>query len=119
VLGSLRRYDVQGQWAFALTMIALAPCAVALWLGLRNFDATMGRIIYGSQGRFLPAFVACVLLSLGPAGVAFVLGLNSAGQRRNIHSQRSWLAFFVGGAIFTLDLILLIAFYMLRLERPV
>ncbi len=119
MLGSLRRYDVQARYALVLAVASALPCLAALWLSWARFDAALGRIIYGSHGRFVPAFVGCVVLSLAPATIGFVLGLSSAGQRRNDQSSRSWLGFFVGGAILTLDLVLLIAFFMLRLERPI
>ncbi|MGH8597522.1 MAG: hypothetical protein ACREXT_12765, partial [Gammaproteobacteria bacterium] len=115
-LGSLRRYDVQAKYAFALAMVSIVPSVAALWMGWRRFDADLGRIIYGSQGRFVLAFVGCVLLSMGPAALGFVMGWSSAGQRRNDQSSRSWIAFFVGGGVLTLNVVLLIAFYMLRLK---
>ena len=119
VLGSLRRYDVQAKYAFALAMVSIVPYLAALWIGWTRFDAGLCRIIYGSQGRFLPVFLGCVLLSMVPAAVGFVMGWSSAGQRRNDQSTRSWIGFFVGGGVLTLNVVLLIAFFMLCLERPV
>ena len=119
VLGNLRRYDVQAKYAFALAMVSIVPSVAALWMGWRRFDADLGRIIYGSQGRFMLAYVGCVLLSTAPAALGFVMGWSSAGQRRNDHSGRSWIAFFVGGSVLTLNVVLLIAFYMLRLKPQV
>lgn len=114
-LGSLRRYDVQAKYAFALAMVSIVPCVAALWMSWRRFDADLGRIIYGAQGRFLLAFMGCVFLSTVPAALGFIMGWSSAGQRRNDQSGRSWIAFFVGGGVLTLNVVLLIAFYMLRL----
>jgi len=116
VLGNLRRYDVQAKYAFALAMVSIVPAFAALWMGWKRFDADLGRIIYGSQGRFVLAFVGCVVLSMAPAALGFVMGWSSAGQRRNDLSGRSWIAFFVGGSVLTLNIVLLIAFYMLRLK---
>jgi len=116
VLGNLRRYDVQAKYAFALAMVSIVPCIAATWMGWRRFDANLGRIIYGSQGRFMLAFVGCVVLSMAPAALGFVMGWSSAGQRRNDLSRRSWIAFFVGGSVLTLNVVLLIAFFMLRLK---
>lgn len=115
VLGSLRRYDVQAKYALGLVMVSIAPCLAALWLGWARFDAALGRMVYGSQGRFEAAFFGCVLLSMAPAAVGFFMGWNSAGQRRNDQSARSWIAFFVGGSVLTLDVVLLVAFFMLHL----
>ncbi len=116
VLRNLRRYDVQAKYAFALAMVSIVPSIAALWMGWRRFDADLGRIIYGSQGRFMLAFVGCVALSMAPAALGFVMGWSSAGQRRNDQSRRSWIAFFVGGGVLTLNVVLLIAFFMLRLQ---
>lgn len=112
----LRKFEVQARYAMVLALGSVAPCAFALFLGWTRFDLTLGRIVYGSQGKFVIAFVGCVLLSLAPGALAFVLGLNSAGQKRNDRSGQSWLGFFLGGLVLTADLILLIAFYMLRLK---
>ena len=114
--GSLRRYDVQAKYAFALAMVSIVPSIAALWMSWRRFDVDLGRIIYGAQGRFVLAFMGCVLLSTAPAALAFVMGWSSAGQRRNDQSGRSWIAFFVGGSVLTLNVVLLVAFYMLRLK---
>ena len=57
-----------------------------------------------------------VLCSSLPAFVGFVLGWNSAGQRRNDKPMRSWVGFFVGGGVVTLDVVLMLAFYLLRLQ---
>lgn len=116
VFENLRRYDVQAKYAFVLAMVSIAPCVAALWMGWSRFNADLGRIIYGSQGRFVLGFVGCVLLSMVPAALGFVMGWSSAGQRRNDQSSRSWIAFFVGGSVFTLNVVLLIAFFMLRLK---
>ena len=119
VLGSLRRYDVQAKYALALAMVSIIPSVAALWMGWRRFDSDLGRIIYGSQGRFVLAFMGCVLLSAVPAALGFIMGWSSAGQRRNDQSGRSWIAFFVGGGVLTLNVVLLIAFFMLRLKSKI
>jgi hypothetical protein len=116
VLGNLRRYDVQAKYAFALALLSIVPALAALWMGWRRFDADLGRIIYGARGQFVLAFVGCVVISMAPAALGFVLGWSSAGQRRNDLSKRSWIAFFVGGSVMTLNVMLLVAFFMLRLQ---
>lgn len=114
--GSLRRYDVQAKYAFTLAVVSIVPGVAALWMGWKRFDADLGRIIYGAQGRFVMAFMGCVLFSTVLAGLGFVWGWSSAGQRRNDHPSRSWIAFFVGGGVLTLNVVLMIAFFMLRLK---
>ncbi len=119
VLGSLRRFEVQARVALWLAIVSLAPMFAAVWLALTRYDGQLGRIIYGAEGRFVPAFAGAVLASLLPAALGFLFGWSSAGQRRNDRSSSSWLGFFLGGSVATCDVILLLAFYMLRLERPI
>ena len=114
----LRRYDVQAGWSLALAILSTIPLICALVLAYNRYDHIVGRIIYGSQGRFVPALLIGILASMVPSGVGFVMGWNSAGRRRNDKPARSWIGFFVGGTVLTLNLILLITFYMLRLEKP-
>ena len=116
--GRLRRFDVQADFAIATAFVAALPCLAALGLAFRNFQREWGQIVYGAKGFFLPAFLGCLVLSILLGAVAFALGLNSAGHRRNDKQARSWAGFFVGGTVLTADLILLIAFFMLRFESP-
>ena len=116
MFASLRKFEVQARYAAVLALASLVPCMAALYLAWRNFDLMLGRIKYGGGGRFVMGFAGCVILSLAPSALALILGLNSAGQKRNERSSRSWMGFFVGGGVLTINLILLIAFYMLRLK---
>ncbi|MGD2107994.1 MAG: hypothetical protein PVI86_01255 [Phycisphaerae bacterium] len=117
-LRHLRRYDIQARYAGVLSVLSLLPVAGAAVLAYRNYDHELGQIIYGSGGRFLPLFLGCVAVSLAPGAIGFFLGWSSAGQRRNEKPAWSWVGFFIGGLVLTLDLILLIAFWMLRLQKP-
>lgn len=116
MFASLRKFEVQARYAAVLALVSLGPCAAAFFLGWKRFDMTLGRIVYGGQGRFVMAFAGCVMLSLAPSALALILGLNSAGQKRNERSSQSWMGFFIGGGVLTVNVILLIAFYMLRLK---
>jgi hypothetical protein len=117
-LEKLRRFDVQGKWALILSSASIPPFAAAVLVGLKNYDAALGQIVYGSAGRFVIAFLGCVAVSVLPATLGCALGWSSAGQRRNDRPGSSWFGFFVGGFIVTMDLILVIAFLMLRLKIP-
>lgn len=115
---SIRRYDVQANYASVLAIVSSLPFLAAAWLLCSRYEHELGQIVYDDKSLFLPAFLACLSLSVLPGGVGFVLGLSSAGQRRNDRATRSWVGFFLGGGIVTLDAILLIAFWMLRLAKP-
>ncbi len=113
----LRRYDVQADYACVLSLISVVPFLGGVALVLRNYHHELGQIIYGSKGLYLPVFLGCLFFSTVPSAIGFLLGWNSAGQRRNNKPRRSWIGFFLGGSILTLELILFIAFYMLRLPQ--
>ncbi len=112
---SLRRYDVQANYALLLSLVSLLPFVGAVLLAFRNYQPGLGQITYGPKGLFLPAYLGCILLSAAPGAVGFLLGWSSAGQRRNDKPRRSWIGFFVGGTVLTMNLILLITFWMIRL----
>ncbi len=118
MLDKLRRFDVQATCAGVLSVLAVPPFLAAATLEIQRYNADLGQIVYGSRGLFLPVFLACVLISMALAAVGLLLGWNSAGQRRNDKPMRSWLGFFVGAGVLTFDVVLMIAFYMLRLEKP-
>lgn len=113
---SLRRYDTQATLGFVLSVASALPFLCAAYLALGRYNSELGQIVYGSRGRFVLAFMVCVVASMLPAAAACLLGLSSAGQRRNDKPARSWLSFFLGGGILTLDIILLLAFLILRFE---
>ena len=117
VFDRMRRYNVQAAYSAGLAIASTIPLLAAAWLAWKRYDGVLGQIVYGSRGRFVPAFLSCILISLVPSTIAFLLGWNSAGQRRNDKSGQSWIGFFLGGAVVTFNLVLLIAFYMLRFEK--
>lgn len=117
-LASLRRFDVQANYACILSIASTLPCLAAVAFVVRNYRHELGQIVFGTKGLFVPIFFACILLSIVPSVLGFLLGWSSAGQRRNDKPTRSWIGFFVGGSVLTLDLILLIAFMMLHFRQP-
>ena len=115
--GSIRRYDIQASWGYALSVFSVLPLLGGAYLAWRNYDGMLGQIIYESK-LYVPLFVGCVLLSMVAGALGCLFGFSSAGQRRNDRPVRSWIGFFVGGGVLTFDVILLIAFLMLRLTQP-
>lgn len=111
---SLRRYDTQARVS---VFVSLAACASLLAMtvfvftidkGFRLIDKTQFVITFGPMRRLLILGTgACTILL---AIIAFGLGLNSAGQRRNDKPTLSWIGFFLGAAVFCLAVILLFLF---------
>ncbi len=114
----LRRFDVQAKYSVVLSLSSILPFLGAGALALRNYNHDLGQIVYGATGRFLPLFLTCLALSVVTGAIGFLLGLSSAGQRRNDKPAWSWIGFVVGGAVVTFDIVLLIAYLMLKLKQP-
>jgi len=116
-MASLRRFDVQARMSFVLAWVALLPTIGALILAWRNYHNDVREIVYRSNNYAL-ALMACVGIGGLMAGIACVMGYNSAGERRNDQSSRSWFAFFLGGGLVTLNIIIFLGFAMLRSKVP-
>ena len=117
--GRLRRFDVQANYACVLSLLSVVPSAGAAVLITRNWHWNLRQIIYNPESMYALALFACLLSSMALAMLGFFLGWNSAGQRRNDRPARSWIGFFLGGTILTLDAVMFVAFMMLRLQQTV
>lgn len=118
MLNKFRSSEVQARYALVLSILSAFPCVGAALMAWRNYDPVLGQIIYGSEGRFLPLFAGGALAGLGLGAAAFALGWSSLLRPRNERTGSSWIGFFLGGAVLTVSLILLLAFYLIRLEQP-
>ena len=116
-LGSLRRFDIQASYAYLLSIFSVIPLVGGAYLAWRNYNQDLAQIFYQSK-TYVAVFAGCVLISMATSGLGCLLGFSSAGQRRNDKPLRSWVGFFVGGGVLTFDVILLIAFLMLRFRPP-
>jgi len=116
-LRSLRRFDVQARYAAATAVGSILPLAAALMIVMRNYNFDLRQIVY-RQNTYVVALLACLGLSALAGIAACVLGFNSADQRVNDRPKLSWLGFFLGGGVVTLDLVILVAFFMLRMKQP-
>ncbi len=111
--GSLRRYDVQARWSVICSAIAVIGLLGTAGLLVRNYDAELKMIIFGNS-MFQPAVLIGVAGTMGLAAIGALLGLSSAGQRRNEHQGRSWAGFFLGTAVLSLAIITFVAFWLMR-----
>ncbi len=114
---SLRRFDVQARFAAAAALSSILPMAAAVTIAMRNYNDALRQIVY-KQNSYAMALLACLAVSATLGIVASILGFNSADQRVNDKPRLSWMGFFVGGGVVALDIVILIAFVMLRLKQP-
>lgn len=116
-MASLRRFDVQARLALGLALAAVVPMVAALYFVKRNYNGDLGQIVY-KNNTYAMGLLGAAALSMLFAAVACALGYVSAGQRINDRPGYSWTGFFVGGAVVTIDFIIVIAFWLLRLHHP-
>lgn len=115
-MASLRRYDVQAKVGLIVSCAAVLCVAGLVGLILRNFQRDLGIIVYSPKSMFGPAVFLMTAATFLLGGIGAALGANSAGQRRNEYSKRSWAAFFIGAASISLTIILFVAFWMYRVK---
>jgi hypothetical protein len=93
-----------------IALIGLVLLAGLLW---RNYDGELKMILFGN-----PMFQHVILLgvagTMGLAAIGALLGMNSAGQRRNEHQGRSWAGFFIGTVALSLTIVAFAAFWLMR-----
>ena len=112
---SLRRFDVQAKVSLYISCIAVL-CMVALaFLLLRNFEREMRVVVYGGGSLFAPVVLGVTALTLLLGAVGAAMGANSAGQRRNNLSKRSWAGFLLGCATVSATIILFAMFWFNRI----
>jgi hypothetical protein len=105
---SLSRHDTQARISAVLAIISCVSLAGLALLVFRNIDRAQWVIAYGKNRGLMVQAAAAVTILL--AGIAFGMGLNSAGQRRNDRPKLSWLGFFIGALVICAALVLLFLF---------
>lgn len=113
---SLRRFDHQARVGVVLSLASVLPLLAMGYLLAGQIDTSSWTFFYGPQRAM--AYFGAGLAAMGLAAGGFGFGLNSAGQRRNDKPVLSWIAFFVGGAVFCLA-VLLLMFFRLRGESAI
>jgi len=110
-----RRFDVQARYSLIVSLAAIVPLTAAAYAGFSRYDHQLRAISFGKTGMFRPAFLVCIALACLLAATGAALGFNSAGQRRNDQQNKSWTGFFIGMAALSLSIIVLAAFWFLKL----
>lgn len=112
---SLRRYDVQASIGLALSVLALMAAGIATCAVWSRYHPEMRAIPYSNKSWMLPGTLGCVSASLLLSATGIALGISSAGQRRNDHQGRSWMAFFLGLLALLLGSLCGYAFWTLKI----
>jgi amino acid transporter len=113
--GSLRRYDTQAKWSLWISLLSAVTLIALAGLEARNFNFNLKVIVFGKHSPYQWVLLGTVALTILLSTAGLLLGINSAGQRRNELQKRSWAGFFIGTGVLSLTLILFVAFWKMRL----
>jgi hypothetical protein len=111
----MRRYDVQAKWSVILSFAAVFPLMAVVTVLILRYRPDMKAIVFGNP-LYQPGVMVSTAAAIGLACLGIILGINSAGQRRNEHQRRSWTGFFIGVLVLSLAIIAFAGFWMLRLK---
>lgn len=105
---SLSRYDTQARVSLGLALFSVVCLLGLAVLIFQHLDLSQWVITYGRFRRLviMGATAGTILV----AAIAFGMGLNSAGQRRNDKPLFSWLGFFISAGVICMSLILFFLF---------
>ena len=109
-------YEKQGKLGISLGVLALLAALAVGGLLARNYKPEIRQIVYGQGSNYILLIIGGLGVALLAAGAGFMLGFNSAGQKRNTQPRLSWTAFFLNAAVIALTLSLALVFYLMKFE---
>lgn len=96
--------EKQAQMSLALSGVS-ALFAVGLTVAiLRNFHAEFFEVIYDANRNFKVIVLALAAVAGVTGAIGFLIGLTSAGQKRNTKSRMSWQGFFISALALTITM---------------
>jgi len=111
---NLHKYETQAKLSLWLAIVSVLCCIAAVFLLMRNFVPQDQFVYYNPRGLWLPALGGALFLCMLTGGVGFLVGILSAGQRRNSAAGLSWTGFFLSAAGITIGLCAGLFFYFTR-----
>lgn len=114
---TLNTYENQAWLSVGLAAVGALGMLGAIVLLARNADANFFQtywINYSPKSSYLPSLAISLMVACVAAGIGFLVGWNSAGQKRNTRSQLAWLGFFLCAGVITLSLCTGLLFYVTR-----
>ncbi|MGD8452973.1 MAG: hypothetical protein PVJ57_14230 [Phycisphaerae bacterium] len=112
-------YEKQAKLSVLLAIVGGVCTLAGAFFILRAFDPTSFQTVYSSRSLRLPAILGALFVGLGAAGIGWLLGLLSAGNRLNKLNRLSWIGFFACSGVIALGMSLGIFFYLTRFAPPV
>lgn len=111
---NLRKYENQAKLSVSLAIFSVVCAIGAIGLLLRNFEPADRFTYYSPRSLWFPAMLGMLFFALATGAIGFLVGLLSAGQRRNQAVGTSWAGFFLSAASITVALCAGLFFYFTR-----
>lgn len=112
-------YEKQAKLSVLLAIVGGVSTLAAAWFILQAFDPTSFQTVYSSKSLRMPAIFGALFIGLGAAGIGWLLGLLSAGNRLNKLNRLSWIGFFVCSGIIALAMSCGIFFWLTKFAPPI
>ncbi len=107
-------YEQYARISLWLGLLAAAGLAAVGFLVFQKFNFQEFELVLKRGGTRFFAILGGTGLSLALAGIGFLLGFSSAGQKRNTLSGTSWVGFFLNAAVMTLVLMVFLVFWFTK-----
>jgi hypothetical protein len=112
----LKAYENQARLSIMLGVISAAAALAGAALVAQRFSFEHFWTSYNAKTIRLPMILATILVALVAGAAGVLLGLNSAGQRRNSKSKLSWTGFFLNAGMITLALCVFVFFWITKFD---
>ena len=113
----LDSYESQAGFSVLLGSISLLSSLALLAICLQTFDPQAG-VVYRQGSLRLYAILGGLGGGIFAGAIGLLLGFNSAGQKSNPLSSRSWMGFFISAAGLTVTTAGGLFFYFNRFPIP-
>lgn len=112
--GGLDSYESQAQLSVLLAAVGGAATLAVLIMIFQVFrwDDLWIPMLQGSRRYY--AILGATGLALIASGIGFLVGFNSAGQKRNTKSSLAWMGFFLNSAVIALAACTFVFFWFFR-----
>lgn len=109
---NLKAYESQAKFSVVIGVLAAGALFATTFLILQRFDFESFTIPMRRTRFFV--ILGGIAVALALAFTGFMVGFNSAGQKRNKQSRLSWMGFFLNAAAMALALSAFVFFWMTK-----
>lgn len=113
----LNKYEDQAKLSIGLGAVAMLAALVSAAAIMQKFDWSTFALYYGSKGLRMPVILGAAAAGCMIGAIGFIMGLRTAGQKRNKQARLSWIGFFTSAAAITLGACAGIFFWIVKIAQ--